>query len=281
MPAMTKPPRASGKWLAPVLLAVGVAVAIAGAWVMKTSRAKAGAYFEVLATDGPYAVALRRQDGVDRAFVELIEIGKGVRWQALIPPYAGTPTAPGLAASPTAVTVRVARNGHDELWALSTEDSEKLGQLHLEPGPAATGVRAPGVVTVADAVDSYEFSGATDRATSVVAIELARGAPLWRVVLPPRTVRGAWIDAQTLWIETDQGTLGLDRASGKTVDRPAPAHDAGAAMRQAIGPRAWPADAIAPAPHHLGKAGMWIVRPDRLQLVARDTFAQVTEIVAE
>jgi hypothetical protein len=278
---MTKSPRASGKWLAPLILGVGVAVAALGVWVMVSSRAHAGAYYEVLATDGPYAVALRHQDGSNRSFVELIETGKGVRWQAMVPQYAGSPTAIGLAASPTAITVRVTRNGQDELWALSTEDSEKLGQLGLVPGGPAPGVQPPAVVTVADAVQSFEFAGAPDRATSVVGIELATGAPKWRVELGPISVRGAWLADKTLWIDTSGGPKGLDRATGTPVEGPAPTVDPGARLRAVIGSRAWPGDAVAPAPQHLGPASLWIVRPDRLELVDPATWATRATVVAD
>lgn len=278
---MTKPPRASGKWLAPTVLGIGVTVGVLGIWVMVRSRVHAGAYFEVLATDGPYAVALRHQDDSSRDFLELVEIGHGVRWQALVPLYAGTPTAPGLAASPNAITVRVRRDGRDELWAMSTRDAEKLGQLGLEPGAEAPGVRPPAVVTVADAVQSFEFAGAPDRATTIVGIELANGAPKWRIELGSVTVRGAWLDDTTLWIDTGAAPMGIDRATGKTVARTPGPHDAGAAMRAVIGARAWPPDAIAPAPHHLGARGLWIVRPDRLELVDRASFAPISTIRAE
>ncbi len=277
---MTKPTRASGKWLAPTLLAIGLAVGGLGVWVMVSSRVHAGAYFEVLATDGPYAVALRHHDDSPRAFLELIEIGHGVRWQAMVPPYAGTPTAPGLAASPTAITVRIRRDGRDELWAMSTRDAEKLGQPGLVPGAPAPGVQPPAVVTVADSVQSFEFAGAVDHETSVVGIELAVGAPKWRIELGKVSVRGAWLDAKTLWIDTGAAPLGIDRATGKAVaGAPAP-RDAAAAMRAVIGSRAWPADAIAPAPHHLGRTGLWIVHPDRLELVDRASFAPITTIPA-
>ncbi|MCE9576371.1 MAG: hypothetical protein K8W52_24700 [Deltaproteobacteria bacterium] len=278
---MTKPPRASGKWLAPTLLGIGVTVGVLGIWVMVSARVHAGAYFEVLATDGPYAVALRHQDDSPRVFLELIEIGHGVRWQAMVPPYAGTPTAPGLAASPNAITVRVRRDGRDELWAMATRDAEKLGQLGLEPGAAAPGVLPPAVVTVADNVQSFEFAGAPDRATTIVGIELAIGSPKWRIELGKVSVRGAWLDDKTLWIDTGAAPLAIDRATGKTVDRTPGPHDAGAAMRAVIGTRAWPVDAIPPAPQHLGSRGLWIVHPDRLELVDRASFAPITTISAD
>src|SRR5207237_5341081 len=126
-----RPARASGRWLAPSLLALGIAIGAAGVWYVVHARPTEGDYYEVFALDGDYAVALRHERGSDRSFVELVQLGRGVRWQALIPPYAGRPDAPGIAASPTAITVRVRRDGKDELWALSTEDADKLGQVEL------------------------------------------------------------------------------------------------------------------------------------------------------
>jgi hypothetical protein len=211
--------RASGRWLAPLLLGLGVAIGSLGVWYAVHARPTAGDYYEVFALDARTAVALRREVGSDRSFVELVELGRGVRWQALIPPYAGRPDAPGIAASQVAITVRVRRDGKDELWALSTEDADKLGQVELRSGDARAGARAPGVVTVADHVQSFELVGDATHATAVTAILLAEGRAQWRVDLGADGVANAWLDGRALWIRTAAGTVfGLARGDGARVD---------------------------------------------------------------
>ncbi|HTJ41652.1 MAG TPA: hypothetical protein VL463_06130 [Kofleriaceae bacterium] len=204
---------AKGRWLAPTLLALGVAVGGLGVWFMLHARPTAGDYYEVFALDETSAVALRVEQGSDRSFVELVEVGRGVRWQALIPPYAGRANAPAIAASPTAITVRVRRDDKDELWALSTEDADKLGQVELLPGAARSAV-APAVITASDRDQSFEFVGDASHATAVTAIRLADGHAQWRVDLGDDEVRDAWLDAHALWIRTARGVRGLDRETG-------------------------------------------------------------------
>ena len=255
--------RASGRWLAPSLLALGIAVGAVGVWFMLHARPHAGAYYEVFAIDDRLAVALRHEDGSERSFVELVERGRGVRWQALIPPYAGRTDAPGIAASPTAITVRVHRNGKDELWALSTEDADKLGQVGLIPGDPRAGAKPPGVITVSDVKQSFELVGDDAHQTAVTAIELADGRAQWRVDLGAIDVKDAWLDARALWIQPTAGEVrGLARDTGAAVAGPAPA----------------------PPPHvdwHIASGARWSAAGDHVEIHDAATGASLGRIPQE
>lgn len=245
---LARPASASGRWLAPALLSVGVAVGALGVWFFWHSRPTPGAYYEVFALDANTAVALRHEDGSERSFLELVELGHGVLWQALIPPYAGTSDAPAIAASSTAITVRVRRGGKDELWAMSTSDAEKLGQVELRPGEPRAGAMAPRIVTVADRAESFELVGDATRSTAVTAIELAEGAAKWRVDLGADDVAGAWLDARTLWIRTHTGVVfGLSRSDGSRVTGGVPSAEP---------VRRW----------HVADGAAWTIFPDHLEV---------------
>ena len=94
-------------WLGPAIVAVGAAVAAAGVWYMVHVRPVAGRVIDTIAVDAEHELVVRAEDGGngDRAFVELRDGGR-VAWQAIVPRYAGRPGAPGIAWSPTAVSVR-------------------------------------------------------------------------------------------------------------------------------------------------------------------------------
>jgi hypothetical protein len=264
------PRRASGRWLAPLLIASGVAIAAVGVWFMLHARPTPGAYYEVFAMDDRRAVALRHEEGTERSFLELLEIGRGVRWQALIPPYAGTPSAPGIAASPAAITVRVRREGKDWVWALSTEDDDKLGEVGLYPGPPRAGAHPPAVVTVSDETQAFEFTGDDAHSTSITAIRLADGHPQWRVDIGQGDVASAWLCAPGLCVATPDGTqIVLDRATGERLHAHAEPTQAAAlaGLKQSLAGVAWPADAIAPQVHHARGSLVWVAMPDRVGVV--------------
>ena len=265
MKSTAVPRRASGRWLAPVLLVSGVAIAAFGVWFMLHARPTAGAYYEVFALDDRRAVALRHEEGTERSFVELLEIGHGVRWQALIPPYAGRPGAPGIAVSPTAVTVRVHREGKDWVWALSTDDDDKLGEVELIGGAPRKGARPPGVVTVSDATQSFELVGDDAHATSITAFRLGDGHPQWKVELGADDVATAWLCAPGLCITTPDGRqIVLDRATG---NRRANAAAASGPPRLDLGGVALPKDAIAPQPYHRRGSLLWVATPDAVEVL--------------
>jgi hypothetical protein len=279
MSTVVRPRRASGRWLAPTLLAIAVAIGGTGVWYALHSRPTPGAYYEVFALDANTAVALRHEVGSERSFVELVELGRGVHWQALIPPYAGRPGAPGLAASTTAITVRVRRAGKDELWALSTNDAEKLGQVELRPGADAPHATPPAVVTVGDRTQSFELVGDASHTTAVTAIELASGKAQWRVDLGPDPIAYGWLDEHTLWIRIHGGgVFGLDRATGARQDASGPGGDGvtlrGIAARALAAHVEWPADAAPFRPYHEADGTIWMIRGDHLEAYDARTGAR-------
>ena len=178
-------------WLGPALVLVGAAVAGVGAWYIVRVRPAAGAVIDTIAIDDRRALVVRAEAGGDRAFVELRD-GDELRWQALVPRYGGHPGATGVAWSSTAVSVRVIRDGHAELFALALHDASKLGGMRLAPehGPVVDDPASP--VTLTDHVRSYEVVSGPDW-HQLVAIELSSGRALWSRELGLAPVRGGGV----------------------------------------------------------------------------------------
>jgi hypothetical protein len=191
-------------WLGPAIVLVGAAVAGAGAWYMVHARPSAGAVIDTIAIDDRHALVVRAEaGGGERAFVELRD-GDVVTWQALVPRYGGRRGAPGIAWSPTAVSVRVVRDGHAELFALAMHDASKLGGMRLAPqhGPIADDPAGP--VTLTDHVRSYEVVSGPDW-HQLVAIDLRSGRALWSRELGAAPVRGGGVTSDRVWIDQGAG----------------------------------------------------------------------------
>ena len=189
-------------WLGPAIVLVGAAVAGLGGWYVVHARPSAGAVIDTIAIDERRSLVVRAEAGGDRAFVELRD-GDEVKWQALVPHYAGRPGAPGVAWSPTAVSVRVIRDGHAELFALAMHDASKLGGMRLAPQHDKMVEDPASPVTITDHVRSYELVAGPDW-HQLVAIDLASGKGLWLRELGPDPIRAAGVDRHGVWIE--QGT---------------------------------------------------------------------------
>ena len=89
-------PRTRLGWLGPAIVLVGAAVAAVGAWYIVHARPAAGDVIDTIAIGDGRSLVVRRETKGDRAFVELRE-GDEVKWQALVPRYAGRPGSPGIA----------------------------------------------------------------------------------------------------------------------------------------------------------------------------------------
>jgi len=204
-------------WLGPVIAVIGIAVGGWGIWYMVHARPTAGAEIDRVAIDDRRALVVRAEVGGDRAFIELRD-GDAVVWQALVPRYGGRPGAPGIAWSPTAVSVRVIRDGHAELFALSMHDASKLGGMRLAPdhGPIAP---ATGPVTLTDHVRSYEIVSGPDW-HQLVAIDLTSGRALWARELGPAPVRAGGVAGDRVWIDQGAGPRGFVAGTGKDADPP-------------------------------------------------------------
>jgi hypothetical protein len=190
-------------WLGPAIVLVGAAVAALGIWYFVHARPVAGPVIDTIALDDHTALVVRAEVGGERAFIELRDDGD-VRWQALVPRYAGRPGAPGIAWSPTAVSVRVIRDGHAELFALAMRDASKLGGMRLAPGHGPVIQDPDGPVTLTDHVRSYEVVSGPDW-HQLVAIDLTSGRALWASELGPARVRAGGLAEGQVWIEQGSG----------------------------------------------------------------------------
>jgi hypothetical protein len=192
-----------------VLLAscvIVVATAGVAGWFMYAEKPKAGAYIDAVALEGDFVVGIRRETTRDRAFVELIALGEGMRWQALIPSYVVPDGAVGIAASEHAITVRFPRDGHTQVWGFAAQSAKKLGSLILEaerPGEP-DGMMADGAATLSGGALAYEILRPDGEPLKIDAVSLERGSIAWKQQLPESGLRGAWVTGDHLVI--DQGT---------------------------------------------------------------------------
>ena len=185
--------------LGPIIVIVGAAVAAVGVWVIVTSKPKAGAVIEIVKVDDHTTIAIRAEDGGNRNFVELRD-GDDVRWQALIPPYAGRPGATGVAWSPGVVSVRVSRDGRAEVFALAMHDAAKVGGLRLATEHEPIETQPDGPVTLTDHIRSYEVVGGSNW-HQLIAISLQTGRGLWKVDLGPVPITDGAVDGGIVWLQ--------------------------------------------------------------------------------
>ncbi|HSK04748.1 MAG TPA: hypothetical protein VK932_26035 [Kofleriaceae bacterium] len=165
-------------WLGPAILIVGAAVAGLGTWYMATAKPRVGAVIDTIRIDDGASFVVRAEERGGRNFIELHD-GDGMVWRALVPPYAGRPGAPGLAWNRTAVSVRVLRGGHAEVFALAMRDAAKLGGFKLAPGKGPAVIATRGPVTLTDHVRSYEIVGG-EGWHELVAFDLSTGEAAWK-----------------------------------------------------------------------------------------------------
>lgn len=192
-------------WLGPAIVAVGAAVAAVGVWYMVHVRPVAGAVIDTIPIDAEHQLLVRAEQGGngERAFVEL-RAGDQVAWQAIIPRYAGRPGAPGIAWSATAVSVRVIRDHHAELFALAMHDASKLGGMRLAPQHDTIVEATAGPVTLTDHLRSFEIVAGPDW-HQLVAIDLTSGKALWLSELGAAPVVAGGVTAGVVWIDQGPG----------------------------------------------------------------------------
>ncbi len=186
-------------WLGPAIVLVGIAVAAVGVYLMVHNKPKPGAVIDTLVIDANSRLVIRAEDGGDRSFVEL-HVGDELRWQALVPPYAGRPGTPGVAWSEVAVSVRVVRDHKAEVFALSMRDAEKLGGLHLGLDHGPIKENAPGPITLTDHIRSYEVV-AGDGWNQLTALDLKTGLKLWVAEVGPAPITGAVVAGPMVVVE--------------------------------------------------------------------------------
>lgn len=205
-------------WLGPAIALTGAAVAALGVWYMIHARPVAGPVLDTMAIDARRALVVRSETHSDRAFVELRD-GDAVLWQALVPRYGGRAGAPGIAWSPTAVSVRVIRDGRAELFALAMHDASKLGGMVLAPQHGPIDPDAAGPVTLTDHARSYEIVSGPDW-HQLVAIDLTSGRALWAHELGPAEVRAGGVADGVVWIDQGSGHHAYAAVSGNEKNAP-------------------------------------------------------------
>ena len=200
-------------WLGPLIVIVGTAIAGAGLWIMLKNKPTAGAVIDEIHLDARVTVKIRAEASSDRSFIELYVDGE-LKWQALVPPYAGRPGVPGIAWSDNALSVRVIRDNRAEVFALAMHDASKLGGIHLSPDKGPVLRNPPGPITLGDHVRSYELVSG-DGWNQLVAIGLDLGRILWRRDLGSGPIEGGGIENGFVWIQQHGEKRWFNVFSGK------------------------------------------------------------------
>lgn len=180
-------------------MALGAAIAALAVWFMVVSKPKAGPIIDTLRVDPETTIVVRQEDGGDRNFVELRR-GRDVKWQAMVPPYAGRPGAPGIAWNDVAVSVRVIRSGRAEIFALGLQNGSKLGGFELSPDVGVPIMQREGPVTLTDHERSYEIVAGSN-GWRLVAFDLTSGRGLWKQDLDASPVTAGGVAQGAVWLE--------------------------------------------------------------------------------
>ena len=200
------------KYLGPIIFFVGAAAAVLASWYVLHARPKPGAVIDTIRIDKNAEIVLREEASSDRSFIELHMNGK-LEWQALIPHYAGTKGRPAVAWSPEAVTVRVARDGHAEVFAFATRDARKIGGYKLAPEHEPITTQAEGPITLADGIRSYEIVGGSGW-HQLISVDLASGKGLWKRDLGPAAITDGGVDGSNVWLVQGGKRHLFDAATG-------------------------------------------------------------------
>jgi hypothetical protein len=200
------------KYLGPIIFFVGAAAAVLGCWYVLHARPKPGAVIDTIRIDKNAEIVLREEESSDRSFIELHTNGK-LEWQALIPHYAGTQGRPAVAWSPEAVTVRIERDGHAEVFAFAMRDARKLGGYKLAPEHEPITTQPEGPITLADGIRSYEIVGGRDW-HQLISVDLASGKGLWKRDLGPQPITDGGVDGSDVWLVQGGKRHLFDAATG-------------------------------------------------------------------
>lgn len=191
-------------FLGPGIVIAGLIIGGFGAWMIYKNKPEVGGVIDTLVVDDTTKIVIRAEAGGPRAFVELQKNGD-VKWQAMVPPYAGGPGRVGVTWSDVAVSVRVVRGGKAELFSLARSNGSKLGGIHLANEHDKIKLDATGPLSFTDHARSYEII-AGDGWNQLVAVDLRIGQPLWKKELGPTPITGGRIES---------GQLVLDQAGTK------------------------------------------------------------------
>lgn len=200
-------------YLGPAIVLVGAVVAGLAIWFMQSVRPVAGTEIDRIAIDARRSFVLRNEASSDRSFLELRD-GNEVKWQALIPHYAGRPGRPAIAWSEKAVTVRVERNGRAEVFVFSMDNAAKLGTFRLANEREPITMHAEGPITLTDNVRSYELVGGIDW-HQLIAVDIVHGGGIWKVDLGRAPVSAAGVRGSEVWVEQTGKRRVFDSATGR------------------------------------------------------------------
>lgn len=200
--------------LGPIIVLVGAAVAGLAIWYMLSQRPKAGDIIDSIALDDHSKIVVRAEQGGERSFLELYENGQ-LKWQALIPHYAGAPGRPAVAWNDKAITVRVDRSGgRAEVFAFTRANASKLGALRLAQAKEPLRVQAQGPITLTDHVRSYELVGGAGW-WMLIAIDLATGHAAWEADLGKTPITAGGVEAGKVWLEQAGQRRWFDATTGR------------------------------------------------------------------
>ncbi len=191
-------------WLGPVIVLVGVAVAAVGVWYMVHAKPSAGLVIDEIPTADHERLVVRAEAGGDRAFVERHGADDSVIWQAIVPPYAGAAGRRAIAWNDIAVSVRVVRDHHAEIFAIAYKDGSKLGGMRLAPQHGDIDLTDTGPVTLSDGARTYEIVAGKDW-HQLVGIDLRTGHALWYQELGPSPVTSAGVEGGLVWVIQQDG----------------------------------------------------------------------------
>jgi hypothetical protein len=210
-------PRVRLGWLGPALIAVGVAVAALGIWYIRHARPVPGDEIDRVELPTGVHIIVRAEQAGDHAFVEIWD-GDDMRWTQFIPHYAGTAQRTGLAWAGNVMSVRVERDGREEVWALGLPDGTKGGSLFLAPEREPIERQLDGSdtapLTLHDDHRSYELVGGAGW-HQVIAIDLATGKALWKHELTGARVDGFTLTGDTLEIAQGASHVRLHAVDGQ------------------------------------------------------------------
>lgn len=201
--------------LGPIIVLVGAAIAGVAVWYMVTARPEAGVVIDTIAIEPNAKLVIRAEaGGGKRSFIELHERG-ALKWQALIPTYAGAPGRPGVAWNDKAVTVRVDRDsGRAEVFAFQRATAAKLGALRLAQTKEPIHIHAQGPITLTDHQRSYELVGGADW-NELIAIDLGTGQGAWKVELGKTPITSGGVEGGYVWLEQGEKQRRFEAATGR------------------------------------------------------------------
>lgn len=201
-------------WLGPIIVIVGAIIAVFASWYVLTARPKAGAEIDRIKIDNGGEIVIRAEQGGKRSFIELYEKG-ALKWQALIPTYAGAPGRPAVAWGERAITVRVDReHGRAEVFAFSRSTAARLGALRLAQNHEPIHIHREGPITLTDHIRSYELVGGADW-HELIAIDLATGEGVWRAELGKAPITAGGVENDQVWLDQAGKRRWFDTKTGR------------------------------------------------------------------